>query len=47
MGLGSGIRKKIIPNPGVKKAPDPDQPFFKVSAIKSMSIPYLISITMI
>jgi hypothetical protein len=23
MGLGSGIRKKPIPDPGVKKAPDP------------------------
>ncbi len=23
MGLGSGIRKKSIPDPGVKKAPDP------------------------
>jgi hypothetical protein len=24
MGLGSGIRKKPIPDPGVKKGPDPD-----------------------
>jgi hypothetical protein len=24
MGLGSGIWKKPIPDPGVKKAPDPD-----------------------
>jgi hypothetical protein len=24
MGLGSGIRKKPIPDPGVKKAPIPD-----------------------
>jgi hypothetical protein len=23
MGFGSGIRKKPIPDPGVKKAPDP------------------------
>jgi hypothetical protein len=27
MGLGSGIRKKPIPDPGVKKAPDPRSGF--------------------
>jgi hypothetical protein len=23
IGVGSGIRKKLIPDPGIKKAPDP------------------------
>ncbi len=27
MGLGSGIQKKPIPDPGVKKAPDPGSGF--------------------
>jgi hypothetical protein len=37
MGLGSGIRKKPIPDPGVKKAPDPGSATLQAT-IKIISI---------
>jgi hypothetical protein len=43
MGLGSGIRKNLfrIPDPGIKKAPDPDPQHFTVCKTTVAELPVL------